>query len=205
MSSARAPLRAFGTWLLLLAAGGALVLALKPTGFIQAKDLGSYFAAASLLLTLCFVLARPSVLGFSGWSPLDLASAKERCPVLMDLSDAEIPAVQFFVGHAASSIQRRVVTLWWIAGSIWAATAFLVQKGIEASDGNMVGAAVLLLLAALMSAGLIALYTRSTNQVHGLAYALLIDRQADLRRIQAQGALRKQRVKRGLGRRNRTN
>lgn len=190
-NAARPSLVAFGLWAtVLLASAGAAYLLVKPWGFLQPRDLDSYFVAWSFLLTLCFVLARPSKLSLPGWALSDLVSAKARCMVLAELTESEIASVQFFVGYAEAGTRRRISALWWITGAVWAVSAYLLQKGFEGRDGSMFATAVLPLIGSLLCAGLIASYSRSVSQVHGMAYALLLDRLAQVRSATVRSASR---------------
>lgn len=185
-------IRTFFAWLGLFLLGAALAYgALKPSGWISDKDLNAYFQILALFLTLCFVLSRPSAHGFPGWHASDLQYAKQRCSILPEMGEADLDAVQYFVDHAIAGTRRRVSALWWLTGATWAIAAYLAQKGLDAKDGNMLGFALLPTICAAFGAGLIALYARSIDHVHGLARALLFDQQSALKNLMQMREARK--------------
>lgn len=186
--------RTFFAWLGLFLLGAAVAYGvLKPSGWISDKDFNAYFQASAALLTLCFVLSRPSAHGFPGWHASDLQYAKQRCSVLPDVCEADIDAVQYFVEHAIAGTRRRVSALWWLTGATWAIAVYLAQKGLDAKNGNMLGFALLPTICAALGAGLIAIYARSIDHVHGLARALLFDRRSALINLMRMREARKRR------------
>lgn len=180
-TAARSSVLAFLKWLAVVLGGAAVAYGLiKPTALVTPQNLDSYCTAFFVLVTLCFVLGRPSTLSFSGWSAADLLAAKERCSALEQLDEATLPAVQFFVQYAEALTRRRIAALWWIAGATWATSVYFAQKGFEGKDGGMIAFALIPMISVVLCAGLIASYARAVNQVHGLAHGMLLDKQGRL-------------------------
>ncbi len=192
-SSGHSTLRALCAWFALVVSSCIALHAIKQTGFVRPEDLDAYFPTWICLITLCFVLARPSALGFAGWHHSDMAASRVRFPQLLELNEHEIPTVRFFVSHAEAAMRRRLTTMWWGIGVVWAIAAYLVKQGLESKDGNLLAIALVPVVLSLFCASLVASYSRSASRVHGVAQGLLLEREAQLRHLHGKGQERRRR------------
>ena len=175
MAAATPSAAAFASWLLFVLVAAALSYwVVMPLGWFEPQSINGYFYAMCFIAALCLVLGRPSTLGFPDVNGSALSAARMWWPESGELSDSERAAAQFLVNIAASATQRRVVALWWVTGATWALFAYLLQKGFEAKDGNLLSYALAPALVSLSIGGLTAAYARSVNHVHALALALLL-------------------------------
>lgn len=153
---------------------------IRPLAWFRPSDIDSWYLAGAYLVTFCFVLGRPSVTAFPGWTASDVAAVSLRFTQLTEMNDRDLSEVRFFVGVAESASRRRIVALWWIVGSVWALSAWLAQKGFETPNANMLVSALIPFLFCMFFAGLIAAYTRAVSHVYGLSYTLLMTRETEL-------------------------
>lgn len=177
LTAARPSAMAFAFWLLfVLIAAAVSYLLVKPLGWFNPQSIDSYFSAACFSASVCLIFGRPSALGFPDVNGTSLRAARMRWPASGELSDQERVAAQFLLNLAAGASQRRAVALWWVTGATWALSAYLVQKGFESKDGNLLSYALPPALVSLFIGGLTAAYARSISHVHALAHALLFPR-----------------------------
>lgn len=153
---------------------------IRPLAWFRPSDIDSWYLACAYLVTFCFVLGRPSVTAFPGWTTSDVTAVRLRFAQLTEMTDRDLCEVRFFVGIAESASRRRIVALWWIVGSVWALSAWLAQKGFETPNANMLTSALIPFLFCMFFAGLIAAYTRAVSHVYGLSYTLLMTRETEL-------------------------
>lgn len=187
--------------------GAALIAygVVRPLSWFRPSDVDGWYFAGAYLVTFCFVLGKPSVTAFPGWSASDITAAQHRLTVLADMTERDLIDVRFFIGLGEAASRRRIVALWWVVGSVWALSAWLAQKGFDKSDGNILASAIVPLVFCMFCAGLIAAYTRGVSQVYGLSYSVLMAHEAELSRASQAKTGRLSRVRASRRRQDRIN
>lgn len=151
------------------------------TGWFDQRELDGFFGAIAILLSLCFVLTRPSEIGFAGWQAEDARAAIARSSLFLQIQMGDLPEIRHLVEYASQRVAQRISALWWATGAVWAVAAFMTQRGWEAKDGTMLGTALLPVLLATLLAGLISSYSHVMERVRGLARTLLAERESQIR------------------------
>ncbi len=170
----------FAAWCGLALAGTLVYAVLRWTQWITPQDLHGFFLALLVLATICVVAGRPSKTAFPGWAAKNIASAKQRFPELVHLDTKDLEAIRYFIIIAQESSKRRTTALWWMIGSIWAVSAWMITKGFDLKQGEIISFAIFPALVCFFLAGMVAAHTRITSNVYGLCATLLFDRQSDI-------------------------
>ncbi|AYQ27470.1 hypothetical protein DT070_05150 [Polaromonas sp. SP1] len=81
-------------------------------------------------------------------------------------------------------------------GSVWAVSAWMVTKGFDLKQGEIISYAILPAIGCLLLSGLVAAHTRAVSNVYGLCAILLMDRQTSIAsKAQADSKRRPSRVR----------
>lgn len=167
--------------------------ALQTLSLISLEKAKTYVGAFWILLAIVITYSKPSRYALTGYKARKVSQILDRMPELHSRGTELFPAVQSCLLRAEDDTKARATTIKWVAGSAFAVALLLGQKGLELNDGNMLSYALISVAAALIIAGFIAVHTRGTVAVYGLAHAVIhkLEAQASIR--QSSQALRKRR------------
>jgi hypothetical protein len=131
------------------------------------------------LPTFLVLFSTPSGHALPGHESEHVSHVLTRLGGLRTLSREAVGVFRALVVRAEELSKQRVTALKWLVGVGWAIAIYLAQKGFDAKDGNLLGAALIPAALTLVVVGVIASYARALNAVYGLCHAALSQRELD--------------------------
>jgi hypothetical protein len=140
---------------------------------LDIKTIEGFSYALIIYFTVAIALASPSHLAKPGYSGMDLSLAMSVAEDRLPESPSDLTFVRHHLERGEENLRRRITSMRWAAGALFGLAAFLAQKGIDRSDGNLLGVALLPLLGAGAISLCLSAYQRGAATVYGLAHAVL--------------------------------
>jgi hypothetical protein len=140
---------------------------------IDVKTIEGVSYALIAYFTAAIALASPSHLAKPGYSNVDLNLALVMARDRMPTRPSDLAFVRRHLDRGEEHLRRRITSLRWAAGVLFGLAAFLAQRGIDRTDGNLLGAALLPLLGAGAISLSLSAYQRGAASAYGLAHAVL--------------------------------
>jgi hypothetical protein len=137
--------------------------------------------ALMVYFTIAVSLASPSHVSKPGYSSNTLESALLTLGEELPNREGDLAFLREHLNRGEESLKRRITSLRWAAGALFGLAAYLAQKGMDRSDGNLLGAAMLPLLGAAAISMCIAAYERGVRSTFNLALAVLHGRGSAIR------------------------
>lgn len=129
--------------------------------------------ALMIFFTIAIALASPSRLAEPGYSSKNLQVALSSVGEQLPQRDGDFAFMREHLSRGEEALKSRVTSLRWTAGVLFGLAAYLAQKGMERSDGNLLGAAMLPLLGAGAIGLCLSAYQRGVRSTYNLAHAVL--------------------------------
>lgn len=115
-----------------------------------------------------------------GYSSENLHAALSAVGAELPERDGDMAFMREHLNCGEEAVKWRGISLRWAAGVLFGLAAYLAQKGIDRSDGNLLGAAMFPLLGTGATGLCLSAYERGVRSTYNLAQAVLQSRSAAL-------------------------
>lgn len=146
---------------------------LRPLGIANSESATAHLYTWMGLLAIAIVFSKPSRYALTGYSAKEIERVLEQIPKSGDYSKNTIQATKSHLQRAEGDTKARLTTIKWVAGIPYAISIYMAQKGLDITDGKMIGDAAVPLLIALTIGAFISLHGRATEVIYGLALSAL--------------------------------
>jgi len=92
---------------------------------------------------------------------------------IVKVTRGNLDAVRACLERVEKVTDASTKVMWWIPGIVWAAGVYLMQRGVDRSDGNTIGAAFVAFFFAGFAAFILAAYRRGSSLVYTVAFTVL--------------------------------